>query len=139
MDRRPHHRALDDAAALERPRDRVTLSPSTRDQSPMYIEGAYCAWRPPIRSSTRGRGACTRSSSICRARSARFSSLAVSVRVTGAMCTRRRLQPAAQREHAGDVLLRFTEQAVPADRSRPLDVRGEGEPGVAAELPQQLP
>ena len=70
---------------LRRSSPRVTASrssPSTRDQSPMYIEGAYCAWSPPIRSSTRGSGALARSSSICRARSARFSSRSVSVLVT---------------------------------------------------------
>src|SRR4051794_16969900 len=49
------------------------LKPSTRDQSPMYIDGAYCAWRQPIRSRTRGSCADTRSSSIWRARRARLS------------------------------------------------------------------
>ncbi len=46
---------------------RVTASrssPSTRDESPMYIDGAYCAWRQPMRSTTRGSGTETRSSSI---------------------------------------------------------------------------
>ena len=29
-------------------------NPASRDHSPMYIEGAYWAWMPPIRSSARG-------------------------------------------------------------------------------------
>src|SRR6266571_411735 len=60
---------------LLRSSPRVTASRSrlsSRDQSPMYIEGAYCAWSPPIRSSVLGIGAFARSSSICLARSARF-------------------------------------------------------------------
>src|SRR5215210_6117758 len=47
--------------------------PSSRDHSPMYIDGAYCAWRPPMRSSLRGSGERPRSSSPCRASSARLS------------------------------------------------------------------
>ena len=70
---------------LRRSSARVSWSrskPWRRDQSPMYIDGAYCAWIPPIRSSARGRGVFARSSSSCRASSARFSSRSVSVRVT---------------------------------------------------------
>ena len=55
-------------------------SPSVRDQSPMYIDGAYCACRPPIRSSTREIGSRLRSSSRWRARTARFSSRDVRTR-----------------------------------------------------------
>src|SRR5262249_2916380 len=49
-------------------------------QRPMYTDGAYCAWRPPIRSSTRGSGSRVRSSRSCRASRARFSSRCVRVR-----------------------------------------------------------
>src|SRR5919201_1591071 len=51
-----------------------------RDQRPMYIDGAYCACSPPIRSSPRGIGSRVRSSRSCRASSARFSSRCDSVR-----------------------------------------------------------
>jgi hypothetical protein len=34
----------------------------SRDQSPKYIDGAYWAWIPPIRSSARGIGSDARSS-----------------------------------------------------------------------------
>ena len=37
-----------------------------RDQRPMYIDGAYCAWMPPIRSSVFASGYGLRSSSSCR-------------------------------------------------------------------------
>ena len=48
--------------------------PSSRDHRPTYIDGAYCAWIPPIRSSARGSGVRARSSSSWRASSARLSS-----------------------------------------------------------------
>ena len=32
------------------------VKPSSRDHSPMYIDGAYCAWMPPMRSSALGSG-----------------------------------------------------------------------------------
>src|SRR5690242_3481116 len=48
-----------------------------RVHRPTYIDGAYCACSPPIRSSTRGTGRSTRSSSICRASRARLSCRAV--------------------------------------------------------------
>jgi hypothetical protein len=54
-------------------------NPATRDQSPIYAVGAYCVWRPPIRSSALERARSTRSSSSWRARSARFSCPSVSV------------------------------------------------------------
>jgi hypothetical protein len=44
---------------------RVTASrssPATRDHSPTYIAGAYCAWRPPIRRSAAGTSGGKRSS-----------------------------------------------------------------------------
>src|SRR3954454_858504 len=51
-------------------------NPSSRDHRPIYIDGAYCAWRPPIRSSMRGSGEAERSSSPWRASSARLSARA---------------------------------------------------------------
>ena len=54
--------------------------PSSRDHRPTYIDGAYCAWIPAIRSSARGSGVRARSSSSWRASSARLSSRSVSVR-----------------------------------------------------------
>ncbi len=59
---------------------RARSKPSTRDQSPMYIDGAYCAWRPATRSSALGRESAFRSRSSWRASRARFSSRRVSVR-----------------------------------------------------------
>src|SRR4051794_16713419 len=46
----------------------------------MYMDGAYCAWIPPIRSSAFGSDRRRRSSSSCRARRARLSSRSLSVR-----------------------------------------------------------
>ena len=54
--------------------------PSSRLHSPMYIDGAYCAWIPPTASSARGSGIRPRSSSSWRASSARLSSRRVRVR-----------------------------------------------------------
>ena len=59
------------------------VKPSSRDHRPMYIDGAYCAWMPPMRSSALGRGVRARSSSSWRASSARFSSRCVRVRIGG--------------------------------------------------------
>jgi MFS family permease len=53
---------------------------ATRDHSPTYIEGAYCAWMPPTRSSARGSGSAERSSSSWRTSSARLSSRRVRTR-----------------------------------------------------------
>src|SRR4051794_39443348 len=44
-----------------------------RDHSPTYMDGAYCAWIPPIRSSVAGMPPENRSSKPCRASSARLS------------------------------------------------------------------
>src|SRR5215210_70485 len=49
---------------------------SRRDHRPVYIDGAYCACSPPIRSSMRGSGAALRSSNPCRASTARLSARA---------------------------------------------------------------
>ena len=49
-------------------------SPAMRDHRPTYIDGAYWAWMPPTRSSTRGSGSAWRSSRPWRASSARLSS-----------------------------------------------------------------
>src|SRR5439155_13035062 len=60
---------------LRRSSPRVTASrssPSSRDHRPMYIEGAYCAWSPAIRSSALGIGVFARSRSICLASRARL-------------------------------------------------------------------
>src|SRR3954462_12184857 len=84
-----------------------------RDHSPKYIEGAYCAWIPPIRSSARGSGAGERSSSSWRASSARLRSRWVRVRGIGGTLTRhvtgppdraRPVRPAAAKAvvHAGE-------------------------------------
>lgn len=51
MNGRPHERALHDGPALECPRQGVALEALERDHSPTYIDGAYWAWMPPIRSS----------------------------------------------------------------------------------------
>ena len=62
---------------------RVTCSrssPSMRDHSPMYIDGAYCACSVPMRSSVRGIGVRPRSSRSWRASSVRLSSRWLSVR-----------------------------------------------------------
>ena len=58
-------------------------NPSSRDQRPTYIEGAYWAWIPPIRSTAFGSDARLRSSSSWRASRARLSSRSVSVRAIG--------------------------------------------------------
>ena len=54
--------------------------PASRDQSPMYIDGAYCAWIPQTASSAAGSGSVARSSRSWRASSARLSSRRESVR-----------------------------------------------------------
>src|SRR5215211_59588 len=103
-----------------RPSARVNASlskPSSRDQSPMYIEGAYCAWIPPIRSSARGMGRRARCSSSCRARRARLRSCSVSVRKQG-----RTYRPGAAtgaRDRPGLARRRFQEAEVDgvADRA----------------------
>ena len=67
---------------------RVSFSrsnPSSLVHSPTYIEGEYWAWMPPIRSSARGKGRRFRSSSICRASSARFSSAVLRTRSVSAI------------------------------------------------------
>ena len=66
------------------------VKPSSRDHSPMYIDGAYWAWMPPIRSSALGSGIRPRSSSSWRASSARLSSRCVRVRMRGAHGVSRR-------------------------------------------------
>ena len=82
---------------LRRSSARVSASrskPSSRDHSPMYIDGAYCACRPPMRSSARGIESDARSSSIWRASSARLSSRSVRTRsVTARRRARRRDRP----------------------------------------------
>src|SRR5512133_203103 len=75
----------------------------------MYIEGAYCAWIPPIRSSARGRGVFARSSRSCRASSARLSSRSVSVRSSG-MGRRLTVQP--ELEIAADEELHVSKSSV---------------------------
>src|SRR5918996_6496763 len=74
-------------AWITRRRSRAVVRPRrskwrSRDHRPMYADGAYCAWIPPIRSTARTSGRSERSSSSCRARSARFSSRVVSTRST---------------------------------------------------------
>ena len=79
---------------LRRSSARVSASrskPSSRDDSPMYIDGAYCACRPPMRSSARGIESDARSSSSWRASSARLSSRSLRTRsVTARRRARRR-------------------------------------------------
>ena len=80
MDGGAQRGSLDDGAPLQRPVERRRSKSSSRDQSPMYIEGAYCAWIPAIRSSAFGSVERPRSSSIWRASSARLSCCSLSTR-----------------------------------------------------------
>src|SRR3954447_22079922 len=57
--------------------------PSSRDHTPTYADGAYCAWIPPTRSSIFGRLMRPRASSNCRARSARLRWRCVRTRSAG--------------------------------------------------------
>ena len=81
--------------------------PVSRDHSPTYIDGAYCAWMPPTRSSARGRLASERSSSRWRASTARLSSRVVRTRgrraatATGAAARR----PAATSASAASITM----------------------------------
>jgi len=80
VDRGPLERALHDVRASSA---RVSASRSrsrTRDHSPTYAAGAYCACRPQICASAAAGSTAARSSRSWRARSARCSSRAVRVR-----------------------------------------------------------
>ena len=96
--------ALDDLALLSARVSASRSKPATRDHSPMYIDGAYCACRPPIASSTSGIERSVRSSRPWRASSARLSSRWVRCsgiagsfpdHVTGTPASARPLRPAA--------------------------------------------
>ena len=72
MDRRPHQRGLHHRSPLQRAGQRVALEALQARPQPMYMDGAYCAWMPPTRSSAWGRRSAALDQEL-RASSARFS------------------------------------------------------------------
>src|SRR5918999_3434564 len=94
--------------------------PASRDQSRMYIEGAYCAWIPASRSRARGSRSRRRDSRNCRSSSARFSSRWVRTRSAPMATSRdataapRAAQPLRLEQHLYGAVLLLLEHLVAA-------------------------
>ena len=115
--------------------------PSSRDHSPMYIDGAYCACSAPMRSSARGIGVRARSSRSWRASSARLSSRWLRTRSVTARRRARRAtsDPATSASPSARIIWPTRPCGASATRTswpwarRPFDLAGQ--PGLDLQAP----